>query len=39
MLAYQQTQNEKRQGLIDEVIEKLPGEFSMLAQALIRAMD
>ena len=39
MLAYQQAVNEKRQRLIVEVVEKMPDDLSMLAQALINAMD
>ena len=38
MLAYQQAVNESRERLLREVVEKLPNEFGLLAQALINAM-
>jgi hypothetical protein len=38
MLAYQQAVNESREKLLIEVVEKLPNEFGLLAQALINAM-
>ena len=39
MMAYQQAVNEKRERLLNEIIEKLPDQFGLLAQALITAMD
>jgi hypothetical protein len=39
MMAYQQYVNERRQRLIVEIIEKMPDDLSMLAQALINAME
>ena len=39
MMAYQQALNERRDSLRDDVIAKLPFEFSALAQVIINAME
>jgi hypothetical protein len=38
MLAYQTHLNERREKIINDVVDKLPNEFGMLAQALINAL-
>jgi len=39
MMAYQQALNERRDSLRNDVIAKLPFEFSALAQVIINAME
>ena len=39
LIAYQQLKRRQRQMLLSEVVKKIPGEFGMLAQAIIGALD
>jgi hypothetical protein len=39
ILAHQMAVNEKRARIIAEIVDKMPNEFGMLAQALIMALD
>jgi|WetSurMetagenome_2_1015567.scaffolds.fasta_scaffold482849_2 hypothetical protein len=39
LIAYQKLKRQRRQELLLEAIDKVPGEFGLLAQAIIGALD